>query len=348
MDVVPAHRTPSDAEVRDQLDRILASAPFRNSRRASAMLRYTVAKALSGDSDALKERTIGVEVFGRQAGYETGTDHVVRSTAGDVRRRLAQFYQDNHEEAALLIAFAPGSYVPRFGSDQQDAVTGSALDKFWDPLLESGKPVLLCIGGPSLAPVLAGSAPEQPRDQLSLLEVFGLDSGKVAYSDAVTLAALTGFLAARGARYRVAHESEVELDDLRQGPAVLIGALNNDWGIRLAGQLRFTFDFDLATLSCSILDRGHVAWSLRLDVPFASVREDRGVVTRVMDQTTGQPTVLAGGATMLGTIAAGELLTNPAYMPDGEWDRPNAQVLFAATILRGSAAPPRALETWFW
>jgi hypothetical protein len=199
-----------------------------------------------------------------------------------------------------------------------------------------------------LAPVLAGSAPEQPRDQLSLLEVFGLDSGKVAYSDAVTLAALTGFLAARGARYRVAHESEVELDDLRQGPAVLIGALNNDWGIRLAGQLRFTFDFDLATLSCSILDRGHVAWSLRLDVPFASVREDRGVVTRVMDQTTGQPTVLAGGATMLGTIAAGELLTNPAYMPDGEWDRPNAQVLFAATILRGSAAPPRALETWFW
>jgi hypothetical protein len=348
MDFVPGHRTHSDAEVREQLERILASAPFRNSRRASAMLRYAVAKTLSGDRDALKERTIGVEVFGRPAGYETATDHVVRSTAGDVRRRLAQYYQDNHEDGALRIAFAAGSYVPRFGSDSEDPPAGSALDRFWDPLLTSGKPVLLCIGGPGLAPVLGESAPEKPKDQLSLAEVFALDSGKVAYSDAVTLASLTGFLASRGAQYRMAHESEVDLDDLRQGPAVLIGALNNDWGIRLADQLRFTFSFDLATLSCSILDRGQVAWSIRLEAPFASVREDRGVVTRVMDQTTGQPTVLAGGATMLGTLAAGELLTNPFYMPDGEWERPNAQVVFAATILRGSAAPPRVLETWFW
>ena len=85
-----------------------------------------------------------------------------------------------------------------------------------------------------------------------------------------------------------------------------------------------------------------------MDVPFASVREDRGLVTRIMNQTTGQPIVIAGGATMLGTLAAGELLTNAACMPCGEWERPNAQMVFATTVLRGSAAPPRVLETWFW
>jgi len=67
-----------------------------------------------------------------------------------------------------------------------------------------------------------------------------------------------------------------------------------------------------------------------------------------MNATTGQPMVLAGGVTMLGTLAAGELLTNPAYLPEGDWERANAQVVFAATVLRGSAAPPRVLETWFW
>jgi len=312
------------------------------------MLRYAVEKTLSGESSALKERTIGVEVFGRPLGYDTGADLVVRSTAGDVRRRLAQYYQENSEEGALRITFAPGSYVPHFGSDSPDVLVAAPLDRFWDPLLKSGRPVLLCLGGVGLAPVLAGANPDKAKDQLALADIFALESNKVAFSDAVTLASLAAFLSSHGAAYRVAHESDTGLDDLRQGPAVLIGALNNDWGLRLSDRLRFTFSFDPATLACSILDRGQPTWSIRADMPFASFCEDRGLVTRVMNQTTGQPMVLAGGVTMLGTLAAGELLTNPAHMPDGDWERPNAQVVFATTVLRGSAAPPRVLDTWFW
>lgn len=333
--------------VRQQLERVLGSTAFRNSRRASAMLRYTVERVLSGQSDTLKERTIGVEVFGRPAGYDTALDHVVRSTAGDMRRRLAQYYQENHEESALRIIIEPGSYVPQFETTAHPYAR-SPLDRFWAPLLDSGRRILLCIGGPGMAPVLDDSARGKSKDQLDLAEVFALESEKVAFSDAVTLATLAGFLASRGATYRVAHESEAGLDDFRQGPSVLIGALNNDWGLRLADQLRFTFSFDTPTLVCSILDRGQPIWTLPLNVPFTSVREDRGIVTRVVNTTTGQPMVLAGGVTMLGTLAAGELLTNRAYMPEGEWERPNAQLVFATTVLRGSAAPARVLQTCFW
>src|ERR1700686_2380981 len=119
--------------VREQLERVLRSVAFRNSRRASAMLRYAVERTLSGEGEMLKERTIGVEVFGRPPGYDTALDHVVRSTAGDVRRRLAQYYQDNHEEGAVRITFAPGSYAPHFESGAQ-RFTGSNLDRFWAPL----------------------------------------------------------------------------------------------------------------------------------------------------------------------------------------------------------------------
>lgn len=335
-----------EAEVREQLQRILASAAFRNSRRATAMLQYSVERALAGESDALKERTIGVEVFGRSAGYDTGADHIVRSTAGDVRRRLAQYYHENGD--GIRIDFQPGSYVPQFGSAEATAYGESPLSRFWAPMLANGGPVLLCIGGTGLAPFLADAARPKPKDQLPLAEVFGLESEKVAFSDAVTLAKLTGFLGSRGAGYRIVHESEIGLDDLRQGPAILIGALNNDWGLRLADELRFTFSYDAETLSGSILDRGEVVWSISLDMPFAAVHEDRGVITRVMNPTTGKPMVLAGGVTMLGTLAAGELLTSAELMPDGAWDRNNGQVLFSTKVLRGSAASPIVVKTWFW
>src|ERR1700722_19412838 len=81
--------------VREHLERILLSPVFRNSRRYSGLLRYVVEATLNGDSDHLKERTIGVEVFGRVPDYDTTTDHSVRSGAGEVRKRLAQYYMES-------------------------------------------------------------------------------------------------------------------------------------------------------------------------------------------------------------------------------------------------------------
>src|SRR3954469_22138545 len=78
--------------VREQVGRILATAPFRNSKRFPAFLRHTVEHALSS-SEGLKERTIGHEVFGRDPGYDTAQDPIVRMTAAEVRKRLGQYYQ---------------------------------------------------------------------------------------------------------------------------------------------------------------------------------------------------------------------------------------------------------------
>lgn len=96
------------------LESILASAHFRSSRRYPAMLRYVVEKALQGDSDSLKERTIGVEVFGRDPNYDTNSDPVVRFSAGEVRKRLAQFYQEHGKDSPIEVELPLGTYVPRF------------------------------------------------------------------------------------------------------------------------------------------------------------------------------------------------------------------------------------------
>ncbi len=100
--------------IREEADRILASSVFRNSRRNSSLLKHVVDRALDGRSDELKERNIGVDVFGRAADYDTNTDHVVRSVAGEVRRRLAQYYMDPAHESEWRIDLQAGSYVPQF------------------------------------------------------------------------------------------------------------------------------------------------------------------------------------------------------------------------------------------
>jgi hypothetical protein len=101
-------------EIRLELERILASQPFRSSRRYPALLRYVVGKTISGHTEDLKERTLGIEVFHRSADYDTNADPVVRFSAGEVRRRLAQFYQESAAQGTIEIGLSAGSYIPQF------------------------------------------------------------------------------------------------------------------------------------------------------------------------------------------------------------------------------------------
>ena len=107
--------TDEDREIiREQLARLLTSSVFRRSKGCSNLLAYVVNRALDGDAEHLKERNIGVEVFGRTPDYDTASDHVVRSTAGDVRKRLAQYYLEPGHSCELRFEIPPGSYIPRF------------------------------------------------------------------------------------------------------------------------------------------------------------------------------------------------------------------------------------------
>jgi len=99
--------------VRRQISYIAASPLFRNSKRFPDFLRYTVEEALNGNYTDLKERMIGIEVFGRDPNYDTNSDPVVRMTAVEVRKRLAQYYQQAHRDQ-VRIEVLPGSYMPQF------------------------------------------------------------------------------------------------------------------------------------------------------------------------------------------------------------------------------------------
>ncbi len=172
------------AEVLAELDRVLASHQFHTSKKCSRFLRYIVEAAVEGRFDCLKERSLGVDVFDREPHYDTNQDPIVRGTAGEVRKRLAQYYLDAPESQPRF-SLPSGSYIPEahYTSERPtQAQPGPAtvaqkqknwstialaslaccaavavffwllfrpttLDRFWDPVL-GGKSVLVCMGQP--------------------------------------------------------------------------------------------------------------------------------------------------------------------------------------------------------
>src|SRR5581483_5859620 len=101
--------------VLSELSRILESPAFRGSKRCCRLLEYSVQQVLKGGSqEGLKERTIGIEVLQRPPDYDTSADAIVRVTANEVRKRLAQYYQGAENQGDPVIALPPGSYAVTF------------------------------------------------------------------------------------------------------------------------------------------------------------------------------------------------------------------------------------------
>ncbi len=171
------------ARLRATLDRVLASPAFRKSEQCQKFLRYVVENS-HGHEELLKERTIGVEVFGRKPDYDTAEDPIVRVRATEVRKRLAQYYGESAGAEDVRFEIPSGSYrvefhwplpgaAPQrttkpsrrtgwvwlaaagllgvaFGSlvFKRASQTPAVIDRFWAPAYESTKPVLLYCGQP--------------------------------------------------------------------------------------------------------------------------------------------------------------------------------------------------------
>jgi hypothetical protein len=389
--------------IREELGHILASSHFCNSKRSASLLRCTVEYALNGKAEPAKERTLGVEVFGREPNYDTAQDPVVRMTGVEIRKRLAQYYQDGpghkHDEHKVRIDFPPGSYVPEFRPPTQAApraaesqpaesaattrwpwrlmaalivgialifvlvwwrpwVSETALDRFWKPVLSSPSPVLLCIGDERVLEPDPNAPVQPPSGSVISGETTVRDvlrHNVVRYAIAQPLFMLTGFLGTKNKKYRVRHTGATTLEDLRDGPVILIGLADNAWTLRLGGQLRFTLADEGGRLF--IEDRqnpSNRAWGYDgLHTPLAKVPESQGIISRVMDPTTGQFVVMAAGL-LWGTAAAGEcLITSSCFeeaakLAPGDWKHKNIQIVVAAKVIAENSGTPRVLAAYVW
>jgi hypothetical protein len=100
--------------IREELAYLLGTPHFIGSKRYPAFLKWVVERTLAGKRSDLKERTIGVELFGKSPDYDTSNDTIVRFTAGEVRKRLVLAYHQSGRSPVIRIGLPAGSYVPEF------------------------------------------------------------------------------------------------------------------------------------------------------------------------------------------------------------------------------------------
>jgi hypothetical protein len=168
--------------IEEHLEAVLGSQVFSGSQRCQEFLRFVVAHYLESQGEPLKERMIGASILGREPGYDTGQDSIVRVKANDVRKRLAQYYGDEGMHSVLRIQLPAGSYQPLFVWGAEGAAEStrqrtsrrqwrwiallaapvaiwcvwllwprpSALDLFWRPVLDAPGRVLLCLPQPTI------------------------------------------------------------------------------------------------------------------------------------------------------------------------------------------------------
>jgi hypothetical protein len=331
--------------VEEQLTRILHSQLFRNSDRYTGFLRYVVETALRRDIGLLKERLIGINVFGRDPSYDTAADNVVRMTAAEVRSRLVQYYAQSEHSSELRIILSRGSYVPHFVSKNTVLEArgelnghGTPLEKFWRPIIDSFDPALIALGSCGV-----GSSHPGRSSESGLVNKRFKSTQQILLLDALTLSQIVSWLQLSRKSYRVEMQPIARLQDLRGSPLVLIGPSNNRWMSCLGTTLRFGFGTDATNSKSWIRDRENSSRRSCIHdsrIPVERMTEDYAIVGRILNPETGQPIVLCMGHTMYGTAAAVDLLTRTSHFDEiarrapADWHSRNLEAVIATNTCK--------------
>jgi hypothetical protein len=154
----------SQKRIVEALDHVLRSPRFKDSQQLQSLLRYVVDETVKGNDNALKERMIGIYVFGRRPDYDTTDDPIVRSRMGLLRKRLAQYYEgEAGEETSVRIVIPNGTYRPVFvfrpltkeGGTKADLVetkTPTPAIASTDVTLDVAMPIAPSADSPSVVP----------------------------------------------------------------------------------------------------------------------------------------------------------------------------------------------------
>jgi beta-glucanase (GH16 family) len=107
---------PSDfQEEREELRRVLDHPDISRSASLVRFLSFICNKYFDGQAEEIREYSIAVEALGRkEVSFDSHVDPIVRVTARALRKKLAEFYENEGKDDPLQIVLPLGHYVPQF------------------------------------------------------------------------------------------------------------------------------------------------------------------------------------------------------------------------------------------
>ena len=252
----------------------------------------------------------------------------------------------------------------------------SPQELFWEPLTSARQPVLIYCGsnaayifsGKFLAKYRAAhgmpnTGPEffvdlPPGSSVRAEDIVPVRNTFVSASDTAAIVQLTVLLRDWKKQFMLRSGSDLSIGDLRNRPALMVGAFNNPWTIEITKDLPFHFQEGVR-----IQDRDHPArsWSVSPDSRISatddyrsSANDDYALITRVLVSKTGGPVITAAGISEYGTRAAAEFLADPAKMrellknaPPG-WQHKNMQAVLHVRVLDYQPVEENVVTTTYW
>jgi DNA-binding winged helix-turn-helix (wHTH) protein len=230
----------------------------------------------------------------------------------------------------------------------------SAFDFFWGPVLSENGPVLICIADQNQYGAVALRDSADPTRQILLKD----NLTAVVIDDLNAVIQITGLLKANEKQYSLKGEGATNLTDLRNGPTVFVGAFDNAWTLRLTNPLRYRFSNNPEMTQFRIVDNQsptQTNWGInRLEQMATNNYRDYAIVARFTDTDTGKLALVIAGVGRGGTIAAGELVTNPTYLAQlssaarASGNKKNLEIVLSTQIIDGQPGSPKIEATYFW
>jgi hypothetical protein len=250
----------------------------------------------------------------------------------------------------------------------------STLNQFWSPVLSSSGPVLICLAKPKVyrasAEVyqkyaktpgefntewqrLSQPPPLQPDTKLTWGDMVEYPDFGVAAGDVYAALRMSAALAQVGKESRVRIGTNYSFADLRNSPAIVVGAFNNRWTMQMTSNLHFAFVEENGKQMIREQGPSGRSWSVHIG-PHGEVLEDFGVVTRLLNSKTGQFVVATAGLFSDGTQAAAEFVSSSKYLEEAlrtapsDWAKKNLQFVVQTTVTDAIPGPPQVIASYTW
>jgi hypothetical protein len=217
----------------------------------------------------------------------------------------------------------------------------SSLVRFWQPIRAIPTPALISTGA-NVFPLSTDLASQVGKPD---------DYSYISMADARALIDIVDSLARSQTGYIVKATSSTTLTDLREHPAILLGAYNNQWTVRLLSELRFRF---APRPALQIYDSANPSriWERPAGVPYKDA-DDFAIVARFRDKLTDNMVIVVAGIGKNGTEAASQFILTPRYLDQlnsqsKDWASRNFEVVLKTSVVDGKTGAPSIEAMYVW
>lgn len=357
-------------QARAAVEALCAAPPFRCREPLCRLLRYLAERTFDGSAAALKEYSLGVDLFGKPETYDPREDATVRIQVSKLRHLLEDYYKGDGAEAPLsielpkrqlglvfhtreaapaaapvaktrtnrwawlaataammMVAFVAGRALPR--RTPVDAVP-PALAGFWKPVIENGRPTVVCLGTPLFvrfqgARVISRGiedikAARQDPKLKEIQRVLGsptMDASHIytGVGEAAGAFQLARMFTTWGKPLDVRRNAALTWEDISEKNLVFLGSAKYNPQLRqLPHPQNFLAEIEGVANSSPRPGEAVKYFRRHADDPERSIIEDYAVISRLPGPNGRTEVVILGASATEGTAAAVQQVSDPNAM----------------------------------